>query len=141
AQRSEGLQVQRGTEAAVGGVAGQHDGFLAGGTGDRALPGIVLAGPGVAEALVVVTELAEGAGRQDHAETRLAEVDVSGRVTAKMPGHPLLQPCDLLVESRDDADLPGDNGRIRALGDRRLTEAGGSPKRQHGIRPGPRGVA
>ena len=28
AQRSEGLQVQRGTEAAVGGVAGQHDGFL-----------------------------------------------------------------------------------------------------------------
>ena len=71
--------MQRGTEAPVGGVPGQHDGLLAGGPGDRALPGVVLAAPGVGEPMRVVAELAQGAGRQDYPETRLAEVDISGR--------------------------------------------------------------
>jgi hypothetical protein len=85
AERGEGLQVQRGTKAAVGGPAGQDHGFLAGRPGDRALPGVVLAAPGVSEPAGVVAELAENAGGQDDPETRLAEIDISGRVPAKMP--------------------------------------------------------
>jgi hypothetical protein len=54
----------------------------------------VLAAAGVSEPLRVVAGLAEDAGGQDDSETRLAEVDISGRVTAKMLGHHLLQPRD-----------------------------------------------
>jgi hypothetical protein len=127
--------VQRGAKAAVAGVAGQHDGFPSGGPGDRALPGVVLAAPGVSEALGVVAELAEGAGRQDCPQTRLAEIDVSGRVPPKMPGHHFLQPGDLLVQGREHADLPGDHGRVRALGERRLAQPGSSQDPQQGAGP------
>ena len=92
-------------------------------------------GTGRREAPGVVAELAEDAGRQDHAEARLAEVDLSGRVTAKMPGYHFLQPGDLLAEGREHADLPRDNGRVRALGDRRLAQAGSSQDRQQGAGP------
>ena len=57
AERGEGLQVPRGGEAAVGGVAGQHDALLARGAGDRALPRVVLAGTRPGEPFLVVAEL------------------------------------------------------------------------------------
>src|SRR5664279_5133444 len=57
----------------------------------RELPqrGVVtdLPGTGAGEPLLVVAELTERAGRQDHTEARLAEIDISVRVPAKMLGH------------------------------------------------------
>ena len=85
------------------------------------MPGVVLAGPGVDEPSCVVAELAEGARGQDHSETRLAEVDLSGRVTTKMFGHRRLQCCDLLVEGGDEGNLGADDGGVGALGRRELT--------------------
>ena len=75
--------MKRGAEASVGGVPGQDDGLLPRGPVDGALPGVVLPGPGVVEPFLVVAELAECPGRQDHPEARLAEVDGSRRGRSK----------------------------------------------------------
>ncbi len=48
-------------------------------------------------------DLAEGVRGEDDSVARLAEVDVSSRVSAKMLFHRCLQPSDLCVESGDDA--------------------------------------
>jgi len=60
--------VDRVSEVAVAGVAGQHDAAAAGGTGDRGAAGVVLAGLGVDESGRVVAELAEHPGGQDDTE-------------------------------------------------------------------------
>ena len=130
--------MQRVAEATVGGVPGHDDGFLARGSGDRALPGVVLPRPGVVEPFLVVTELAEHAGGEDHPEARLAEINVSGRVPTKMLGHHLLQLRDLLVQRGDHADLPDDDGRVGGLGGRGLTQTRRPQHRQQRDPPWPR---
>ena len=50
--------------------------------------------------------------REDLPETRLAEVDLSGRVPAKVLGHHLLQLRELLVQRGDEPDLADDDGRV-----------------------------
>src|SRR5664280_3615561 len=67
----EGLGMQRGAEASVGGVPGQHDALLTRGSGDRALPGVVLACPRIGVAVGVVAELAEHTGTQYERQARL----------------------------------------------------------------------
>jgi hypothetical protein len=47
-----------------------------------------------------------------------------------MLGHHLLQLRDLLVQRRDDADLPGNDGRVGGLGGRRLPQPGRPQHRQ-----------
>jgi len=118
----EGLQVQRRSQSPVTCVACQDHGLLPRRSGDRALPRVVLPGLGIGEPGAVVSELAEGAGSQDYSEARLAEVGVSGRVTAKMLCHHLLQLGDLLVQCGDDADLPGRGGRVGSFEGRLLTQ-------------------
>src|SRR5664279_2815893 len=107
--------MERGAESTVGGVSGHDDGLLAGGSGDRALPGVVLPRPDVVEPFLVVTELTKDAGREDHPQTRLAEIDISRRVPTKMLLHHLFQLRDLHVQRGDDADLPGNDGRVSGL--------------------------
>ena len=118
--------MQGGAKAPVGRVAGQDDALLARGAGDRALPGVVLARTRGREPALVVAELAEGARGEDDSVARLAEVNVSSRVTAKMLSHHALQGGDLCVESGDDADLSGNDSCIGALQRRWLTQRRGS---------------
>jgi hypothetical protein len=75
--------VDRVAEALVSGVAGQHDGLAAAGTGDRGGAGVVLACLGVGQAVRVVAELAQHPGTKDHAEAGLAAVAPNVRVLAK----------------------------------------------------------
>ena len=64
-------------------VAGQYCLLLAGLAGDRAGPGVVLAGLGVGVPVLVVTELGDHPSAEHDAQTTLAEVDLSVRVLAK----------------------------------------------------------
>ena len=66
-------------------------------------------------------------------EARLAEIDISRRVSTKMLGHHLLQLSDLLVQRGDDADLPDNNGRVGGLRGRGLPQAGWPQHRQQRI--------
>lgn len=84
-----------------------------GGPGDRGSARSSSSGPGVGESFLVVTELTQGAGREDLPEPRLAEIDVGGRVPTKMLGHHHFELRDLLVQRGDDADLADDNGPRR----------------------------
>src|SRR6476661_2273122 len=97
--------MKRIAEPTVGGVPGHDDGFLPRRPGDWALPGVVLPRPDVVEPFRVVTEFTKDAGREDHPETRLAEINISRRVPTKMLLHHLLQLRDLLVQRGDDANL------------------------------------
>jgi hypothetical protein len=70
-------------EAPVAGIAGEDDPSGAGGPGDGRGAGVVLACPGVSEPDGRVTELGQDPGTEDDAETGLAGVNLSIRVTAK----------------------------------------------------------
>src|SRR5215472_19315153 len=74
---AEGLLVQGVGEPVVADVAGQHGFLLAGGAGDRASAGVVLAGLGVGVAVLVIAELTEGPGRQNRSQAGLGPVDLS----------------------------------------------------------------
>ena len=58
-ERGKRLLVKRVAEPTVGGVPGQHDGLLPRRPSDRALPGVVLPGPGVDESFLVIAELTQ----------------------------------------------------------------------------------
>jgi hypothetical protein len=95
-------------------VTGQHGLLLARLAGDRAGPGVVLAGSGVAVAGDVVTELGKHPGAEHDAQAELAEVDLSVRVLAKMRLDLLLHSLDFGVEAGQDRYLGPHGGRVRA---------------------------
>src|SRR5215207_11087035 len=82
-ERAEGPLVHRVAESAVAGVAGQHDGLAAGGTGDRRGARVVLARSRVAVAMWVVSEFGEHPGTEHDTQAGQAGVDLSVRVPAK----------------------------------------------------------
>ena len=123
-------------EPTVGGIPGHDDGLPPRRPSDRALPEIVLPRPDVTEPLLVVPELTKDTGREDHPQTRLAEINISRRVPTKMLVHHLLQLRDLFVQRGDDADLPKHDGSVGCLGDRRLLQPRRPQHRQQCIRLG-----
>ena len=75
------------------------------------------------EPFLVVPELSQDTGREDHPETRLAEINISRRVPTKMLFHHFVQLRDLRVQRSDEPDLPDNNGRVGGLSGRGLTQA------------------
>lgn len=96
--------VQRVGEALVAGEPGQYDASGAGGFGDGAGAGVVAAGFGVDEAVLVVAELGEHPSAEHDTEAGLAGDDVSVRVLAKTLAHLGLEGRGLLDHLGDHRD-------------------------------------
>jgi hypothetical protein len=73
------LAVEGVDEPVVVHVAGRHGLLLAGLAGDRAGPGVVLAGSGVGVAGLVIAELGKHQGAEHDAQAGLAAVNLSVR--------------------------------------------------------------
>src|ERR1039458_2768719 len=97
-QRGQGPGVQGVGEPAAADESRQDDFAAPGRAGDRAGPGVVLAGPGGGAAAGRVTGLGEHPGAVDGPDAGLGQVDLSVRVLEKMGLHLDFQPPDLLVE-------------------------------------------
>src|SRR5215218_8607055 len=89
-QGTKGLLVERVGEAVVAHEPSHDDLLLAGLLGHRGAAGVVLASPHIPVAAGVVAELPEHPGAQHAAQPRLAAVDLSVRVPAKMWRRPAL---------------------------------------------------
>src|SRR5215218_8116091 len=79
-QRGERLGHECVDEPVVVDEPGGDDLLLARGSGDRAGPGVVLAGLGAGVPVVVVAELCEHPGAEDRSQTGLGQYDLSVRV-------------------------------------------------------------
>src|ERR1035437_2990291 len=118
--------VQGISQSLVTHVSSQDDLLLAGGSGDGAGAGVVLAGAGAVVAGGVVAELCEHPGAQDGPQSGLAEVDLSVRVPPKTGLDLPFQGGDLLIGGRDQGSQGADRRAVGGRDNRRLGKVLGS---------------
>jgi len=118
AQGGEGLAAEGVEEPVVVHVTGVDSSAPAGGAGDGAGAGVVLAGAGSGVAGGVIAELGQHAGGQDGPEAGLAEVDLRRRVAGEERLDLGLHGGDLGAQDAQDRRLRPDHGGV-GDGDRR----------------------